>query len=82
MHMRQVRRCQHVEEVAEGEDETARRRRRRGGQPDSRRTGTGRHDCKEAGNGGGRVSSGGVERDGDQHARSTGQGQGSSETDL
>ena len=63
-------------------DETATRRRRRGGQPDSRRTGTGRHDCKEAGNGGGRVSSGGAKRVGDQHARSTGQGWGSSETDL
>ena len=33
-----------------------------------------------AGNGGGRVSSGGAEGVGDQHARSTGQGRGSSET--
>ena len=61
----------------DGDEEAATR-----GQPASRRTGTGRHDCKEAGNGGGRVGSGGAEGVGDQHARSTGQGRGSSVTDL
>ena len=75
-----IDRCVHL--VTHLVDETARRRRRREGQPASRRTGTGRHDCTGAGKSGGRVSSGGAEGVGDQHARSTGQGRGSSETDL